>query len=68
MTWEHKPNRSPDLNYDDLKTIEWLIKNHGERDIPIFSKNLYIKVRESLAVYEWEKQLQQNSIWNKRAG
>ena len=68
MTWEHKPNRIPNLDYDDLKTIEWLIKNHGERGIPIFSKNLYIKVKESLGVYEREKQLQQNSIWNKRAG
>jgi len=55
--WEHKKNRIPQLDLLDLKTIIWLVENHGNRDIPLFSKRLMKKVNESMSVYQWEKEL-----------
>lgn len=57
MSWQHKPSRVPDLDYQDLLTIIWLVKNHGERDIPLFSKRIMKKINESMSVYEEEKRL-----------
>lgn len=58
--WQHKPNRVPQLDLLDLKTIVWLVDNHGSRDIPIHSKRLMKKINESMSVYEWEKGLIKN--------
>lgn len=55
--WKHKPDRVPQLDLLDLKTIVWLINNHGNREIPVFSKRLMKKISESISVYEWEKSL-----------
>jgi hypothetical protein len=59
--WEHKKNRIPQLDLLDLKTIIWLVENHGNRDIPLFSKRLMKKVNESMSVYQWEKELLEKS-------
>lgn len=59
--WQHKPNRVPQLDLSDLKTIAWLVDNHGNRDIPIFSKRLMKKISESISVYDWEKSLIENA-------
>lgn len=58
--WSHKPDRVPQLDLLDLKTIVWLVDNHGQREIPIHSKRLMKKINESMSVYEWEKGLIKN--------
>jgi len=59
-SWSHKPDRVPQLDLLDLKTIVWLVDNHGKRDIPIHSKRLMKKINESMSVYEREKELIKN--------
>ena len=52
--WEHKPDRVPNLDRSDLETISLLVREFGNRTIPIFSKRLMQKVEKSLAAYRWE--------------
>lgn len=57
MTWSHKPDRVPRLDRSDLETIILLVREYGNKNVPIFSKRLMSKVEESMKVYLWEDEL-----------
>jgi hypothetical protein len=57
VTWEHKPDRVPQLDRKDLQTISLLVEEYGKKHIPIFSKRLMMKVEESMEAYRIEDDL-----------
>ena len=60
--WEHKPNSIPQLDYEDLLTIIYLVEKHGKREIPIHSSRLMKKVEESVISYKIEQDLLKKQI------
>lgn len=57
MKWDHKPRRVPDLDRSDLETIVILVREYGDKNIPVFSKRLMLKIEESLSAYRWQDEL-----------
>lgn len=59
--WEHKPRRVPDLDRSDLETICLLVREYGNKNIPIFSARLMKKIEESMIAYRMEDELLQRA-------
>lgn len=57
MTWEHKPDRVPQLDRRDLETIALLVREYGNKHVPLFSKRLMLKVHEAMESYRLEDAL-----------